>query len=439
MELNPNTKNQKKIEILYMEFLDYLIEQDKINKTNYNKLKKVGKLVINLLTPNASKNILLNHVGKFNKPIIIKCLQQENISEQEKDPTKPLNLCHAGYSVYSIYVLAKEMYNSQKEKDKTKDKYYCEIEDTIAFFISLLWDTQTKNSEKHNFLGLLEPYPTSPALHNLQLIFNGMGKTRQTRVNRNTKLDDWTTENGEYTATFKNKQSTTTITVENVSEITKKYDKHLKKIFVFLLQKANRVQFNEANFSLSELVENGIYSNEDSARRGLKRIMNKLTSIKISGEFKKGKNIIKSGLYVMFTALEIEKGFCTITINPKINTEFVAQFFTLLPNWIYKLSNKAFTLAEYIFYLARQNAKNIKNKGYFNISFNAINDYLQQPTPKETLNHTRDIIDPILESITEIENKQQGTDYKFTPIYNQNYKNAVDFLKDGYIKIDITN
>lgn len=301
-----------------------------------------------------------------------------------------------------------------------------------------LTEEETKVAKKITEV-ILNPYPTSPATHNLNLMMNGMGSVRPTRVNRNTKLEDWTTETGEYTATFENNQGTTTIIFENVDDLVKRYDKSLKKIFAFLLQRANQTYFHEACFSLDELVEIGIYSNTDSARVGLNKAMKKLTSIKISGEVKKGKKVVKNGLHVLFTGYEIERGYCTVYINPKFNIPFIAQYFTLLPNWSYRLNNKAFSLIEYIFYLARQtaNTKNLKEKGHFNIGFSAINDYLQQPTPKETKNHTRDIIDPILNAITEIEEAQEDTSFTFTPRYNFDYKNAVEFLK-GYLQIEFT-
>lgn len=284
----------------------------------------------------------------------------------------------------------------------------------------------------------LEPYPTSPILHEVMRVLNGAGIDRDVRHGKGVKHSDWTESDGRYTTTTKTRTATTTITVENIDILMKRYDKNLKKIFVFLLQKANKSHFNEANFALSELVNLGIYSSEKSARAGITKAMSKLMSIQISGELKKGKKTIKSGLGIMFYNLNINNSYCTVKINQELNIDAIAPFFSLFPVWAFQLSSKAFSIVEYIFYLARTNTSKIKQDGYFNINFGTINDYLQQHSPTETAKHSQYIINPILEAITEIEDTQSDTDYKFTPIYNPDYKNAVDFLKDGYLKIEMT-
>lgn len=284
----------------------------------------------------------------------------------------------------------------------------------------------------------LEPYPTSPALHGITRLLNGAGLSRDVRYGKDTKIEEWTDQDDIYNITTKTRASETWITVDNMESIMSRYDKNLRKIFSFLLQKANKNQMSEATFYLSELVELGMYADKSSARRGLNNVMNKLTSIKISGELKRGNKTVKSGLYVMFTTLEINKSFCTVKINPDLNLQVIAPYFSLLPVWGYSLSGKAFSILENIFYLARNNVSKIKNQGYFTINLETINDYLQQPSPKDTNKHSQYIINPLLEAITEIEDKQTDTDYKFTPIYNHDYKNAVDFLKNGYLKVELT-
>lgn len=298
-------------------------------------------------------------------------------------------------------------------------------------------EARQKRKELGRLQGL-ETIPTSPLLHEVARLLNGAGLSRDVRHGKDTKAQEWTDQQGIYNIATETKAATTFITVDNMESIMSRYDKNLRKIFSFLLQKANKNQMSEATFYLSELVELGMYANESSARRGLNNVMNKLTSIKISGELKKGNKIVKSGLYVMFTTLEINKSFCTVKINPDLNLQVIAPYFSLLPAWSYSLSGKAFSIIENIFYLARNNVSKIKNQGYFTIKLETINDYLQQPSPKYTDKHSQYIINPLLEAITEIEDKQTDTDYKFTPIYNPDYKNAHDFLKNGYLKVELT-
>lgn len=303
------------------------------------------------------------------------------------------------------------------------------------------YEAQFEARQKRKELGCLqglEPYPISPALHEVARLLNGAGLSRDVRHGKDIKAQEWTDQQGIYNITIETKASSTFITVDNMEYIMSRYDKNLRKIFSFLLQKANKNQMNEATFYLSELVELGMYGDENSARRGLNNVMNKLTSIKISGELKKGNKIVKSGLYVMFTTLEINKSFCTVKINPDLNLQVIAPYFSLLPAWSYSLSGKAFSIIDNVFFLARNNVSKIKNQGYFTIKLETINDYLQQPSPKDTNKHSQYIINPLLEAITEIEDKQTDTDYKFTPIYNPDYKNAHDFLKNGYLKVELT-
>jgi len=293
-------------------------------------------------------------------------------------------------------------------------------------------------SRRPGYLQGLEPYPVSPLLHEHIRCLNGAGIARTVRYGKGIKHSDWT-ENGRYVATTETRAAKTTVIVEDIDIFIKRYDKNVKKIFVFLLQKANKSHFDEVNFTLRELVELGMYSSEKNARVGINNAMSKLMSIQISGELKKGKKTMKSNKGIMFYNLAIDNSYCTVKINQELNINVIAPFFSLFPVWAYQLSNKAFAIVEYIFYLARNNIRKIKKDGCFNINLGTINDYLQQPSPAETRKHSQYIINPILEAITEIENTQENTDYKFTPIYNHNYKNAAEFLKDGYLQIEMTD
>jgi hypothetical protein len=94
-------------------------------------------------------------------------------------------------------------------------------------------------------------------------------------------------------------------------------------------------------------------------------------------------------------------------------------------------------MLDYIYYLARQNTdKLIIKEGYFNISLEAINEYLGNPKPDETEHHQQLIIEPILNAIDEIEDARENNELRITPFYNFDYKNAHDFLQ-GYLKIEL--
>ncbi len=226
-------------------------------------------------------------------------------------------------------------------------------------------------------------------------------------------------------------------------------NKPAKKMFVLALIKANeqaihngQLTQNSISFSLQELVDIGFYDSVRAARRGFKDGMDTLTCLKIKGKTKQSKkkeSTIES-LRVLFTGYDIKKGQCTIYLNDMINWEFIAQYFTILPQYYFRLPNKASDLLFYIFYLARQRVKDISEKGYFTIGFKAIQHRLNLPNEKQCLNPGRDIKEVIEEAITKIEdmNNSYYKDIKFTltPIYNEN-ANTADFLNNGYLKIEM--
>ena len=155
---------------------------------------------------------------------------------------------------------------------------------------------------------------------------------------------------------------------------------------------------------------------------------------------KNSKTIVET-LEVLFTGAKIERGQCTIYLNPRINWGFIAQYFTILPLYYFRLSNRASDLLYYIFYLARQNTKQIEEKGYFNIGLRAIQHRLQLPNENGLNNPQRDIKQVIDDAIEELET----THFMF---FNNNEFNLLlvadddapikEYLDNGYLKINFT-
>ena len=115
---------------------------------------------------------------------------------------------------------------------------------------------------------------------------------------------------------------------------------------------------------------------------------------------------------------------------------FIAQYFTILPRYCFKLGNKSFDLLYYIFFLARQNTREIRERGYFTISFRAIQTRLQLPT--DTKNPLRDIKDRIDDALTDIELQHRdiykNDEFQIEPVYDENAPIS-DFLDRGYLKV----
>lgn len=148
----------------------------------------------------------------------------------------------------------------------------------------------------------------------------------------------------------------------------------------------------------------------------------------------------KDVLEVLFTGATIEKGQCFIYLNPRINWSFLTQYFTILPTYYFRLSNRASDLLYYIFYLARQNTKEIEERGYFTIGFRAIQHKLSLPSEKGLNNPLRDIKDPIEKAIEQIEDEHKATynnmEFTLLPVCDEEAP-ITDYLDNGYLKVEL--
>lgn len=254
------------------------------------------------------------------------------------------------------------------------------------------------------------------------------------------------------TITQENGANTTAITVE-LSDIDKLAgsNKAAKKLFIRCGIEANRQAITNGkltqdhiSFPLQRLVDDGNYSNLRSARKGFTQGADVLTSIKIKGKVTKSKKDEAEieALEVPFTGSRISKGQCIVFLNPRINWSFFTQYFTALPPYCFKLSNRAFDLLYYIFSTARQRTHDIEQRGYFTISFRAIQYKLQLPNEVGAANPQRDIKDAIENAIEEIENEHSAAyanaDFTITPVYNENAPIA-EYLDNGYLKVELKN
>lgn len=272
---------------------------------------------------------------------------------------------------------------------------------------------------------------------------------RKRQVNHNTEYE--VLEDGnKRLISLKNGTGTAKVTIElsDIEKITGS-NKPAKKLFVLSLIKANEQAIHNGqltkdyiSFPLKELLDIGFYKTPQSARKGFHSGADILTSLKIKGKVKKSK---KKGadieaLEVLFTGARIEKGQCYIFFNPRISWGFLTQYFTILPRYYFRLPNRASDLLYYIFYLARQHTRNIEERGYFTISFRAIQHKLQLPNEKGLNNPQRDIKDAIEYTIEQLEiehNKTYGNmDFSLLPVYDKEAPIA-EYLDNGYLKVEL--
>lgn len=270
---------------------------------------------------------------------------------------------------------------------------------------------------------------------------------RKRQVNHSTTLE--VLESGKRRqVSLKTQKASVTIELADIDKLTGS-NKPAKKLFVLALIKANeqaihdgQLTKNYISFPLQELIDTGFYSTPQSARKGFNAGMDTLTSLKIKGHIqqtkKKGSSI--DALEVLFTGARIERGQCTIFFNARISWSFIAQYFTILPRYYFRLPNRASDLLYYIFYLTRQHTKDIEERGYFTISFRAIQHRLQLPSEVGNNNPDRTIKQPIEEAIEQIEDGHSGLygneDFSLLPVYDE-YAPIANFLDNGYLRVEL--
>ena len=246
-----------------------------------------------------------------------------------------------------------------------------------------------------------------------------------------------------------NPKAKVTIELADIDKMTGS-NKPAKKLFVLSLIKANEQAIFDGqltkdyiSFPLQELIDIGFYKTPQSARTGFKAGMDALTSLKIKGHIqqtkKRGSSI--DALEVLFTGANIKNGQCTVYFNPRISWSFIAQYFTILPRYYFKLPNRASDLLYYIFFLARQHTRDIEERGYFTIGFRAIQHRLQLPSEIDNGNPYRTIKQPIEEAIEELETEHSllygNTEFSLLPVYEET-ASIKDYLDNGYLRVGLT-
>ena len=280
--------------------------------------------------------------------------------------------------------------------------------------------------------------PSTSVTKATKQILNNPTRTNTTRKGEMTSERHYMT--GDIIIKYQNSNNDLIFTMEKAKELFTQRAQKGTKVFNFLLKKLNEQNYGEQTaFLTSELVDAGIYANKDSAKKGLKKILDKMYYISLEGKtrsYRSGKradtNYKKTRV---ISAWENNRDKWVVPFAPIIRE--TATSITILPSWANKLNDRSYLLLDYIFYLVRQNTGKIKETGKFNISLNAIAAHLGLPTPEE-VNHSNQvqcIMDPIMESIAAIERARPNTELKTTPFYNLD-GSIHDFLA-GYLEIEV--
>jgi len=383
------------------DFDNYADEEKKVVAEEVKKMLLKKNIKHDFNSEDISKSLdALSQMVRMNKEIFDKINEWPDITgltqkelDEMRDTEEVIELVRQGLT------------NGAKKSNKLKK----EIEKAILGYFTLPSTTLTNTTKK--------------ILNNPSRI----GSTRRGQIN---KMDNYLTKDS--IITYKGNDSTLTFTLERTKELFTKKIQNGAKVFNFLLQKLNDQNRQEVTkFQLIDLVDNGIYANKDSAARGLKTVLDKMYAISIEGittsydgRKKEKKTFVKSRI---ISAFKVSYNECVVSMTPIIRESM--PYITLLPNWSYTLNENSFMLLDYIFYLARQNAKQIKETGSFNISLDAIRIHLGLPTIEEAGSDPKRLIfEPIERAITEIEDGRQGTDIRMTPFYDTNYKHISEYL-----------
>ena len=247
-----------------------------------------------------------------------------------------------------------------------------------------------------------------------------------------------------FTRTNKQNGTTAIVEIDQADKYLSKTNKTFTKVLLFTLQKMTAQNFPlEVGFSLQELVDLGMYSNTSNAGRAVKEFFAQQKLTTLSGTVKKGRKTVKEEGGILFYHYRLENGFVKLSVNENFNMEFIANYFTIFPRFAYALSNNAFSLVRYIFFLARQNTQAIKDKGTFRISLEAIRENLGLPSPEDVQNrrYRQLIIEPIEKAIEETEealrNVPEAKEYGFTITPVGTETSSIEEWLQGYLEIGL--
>ena len=194
-----------------------------------------------------------------------------------------------------------------------------------------------------------------------------------------------------------------------------------KKMLLFLLVKMNQQCQHKGSrlrdditFPLQELVDYGLYASINSSRKGFLATKEVLSSIQIKGNDKVGgengkQKVVISEPICPFTDFSISHNLCSVTLNPAMDVAFFCHTYAVVPKEIFTLSNRGFTLLWYLCFLARQNWKELKEKGCFSVRTHTIQTLLSLPEEEGNKDVKRTIKQPVEDAIQKIMEATNGT------------------------------
>jgi hypothetical protein len=232
------------------------------------------------------------------------------------------------------------------------------------------------------------------------------------------------------------------IIIETDNLLEKRSNSSARKIFLYFLRQILQQALSNANvirdgvtINYQDVIGKKMYRTTQTAKRGLERAFDLLSTIKVKGYISRGKGRIEQvKASVLFYDLDTsKKGIATLKINDTLNWGYIIQQYSIMPDAYYELPPNAADLYYYIFNQARINIKKlIENNGKINISYKSIHTFLGLTSIESATNPTVQIKNPIENAIGDILDCDQDELYIEVASPTE-YNNINEYLERGYI------
>lgn len=261
-------------------------------------------------------------------------------------------------------------------------------------------------------------------------------QTRNRKLSKGKSAIQFRTDGKMLSAEKKTDLETVHIGIEDYTEIPP------PKLIIFLLCQINRLAVSDTNittheieFNIQELVQCGMYKSVTSAKNAL-TALERVTNIAFRGAVKCEEIRTVNQWSRPIESVEIRKRKAVVKLSPDFPWEVLTRYFMVMPEQVFSLSRRAFILAYYCFFLARQKTAEVKRDGFFSITLRSVQYRLNLPDEEETAHPKALIKKPITETVEEINSLQCGIKLK---LFADENADTGSYLDKGKINVHFEN
>lgn len=192
-------------------------------------------------------------------------------------------------------------------------------------------------------------------------------------------------------------------------------------------------------FPLKKMVDKGLYTSVNNARRAYYNASDILTALRVSVTLKsrKGNKDVSlqdgNGRVVLFPSMIVSNGQCFVRLNEDINWAPLLKDFFLMPDSWWSLPDNASDLEYKIFRSARMKSNKLKKDGTltFNMSLKSVAAWLNLPL--KTKNPKRNVKQPIEVAVNQINESLDPNSFKIK--IQTDLKSSIEEYLNGYLEI----